>query len=69
MPACEDRSLVEQFIEEALRLESPTQGLYRVVATDTEINGVAIAKEPRYTFAMQQQIVTSGCSLMPMRWT
>ena len=40
----DDRSLVEQFIEEALRLESPTQGLYRVVATDTEINGVAIAK-------------------------
>ena len=40
----DDRSLVEQFIEEALRLESPTQGLYRVVAADTEINGVAIAK-------------------------
>ena len=40
----DDRSLVEQFIEEALRLESPTQGLYRVVAADTDIDGVAIAK-------------------------
>jgi len=37
-----DRSLVEPFIEEALRLESPTQGLYRRVARDTEISGVAL---------------------------
>lgn len=37
-----DRSLVEPFIEEALRLESPTQGLYRQVAVDTEIAGVAV---------------------------
>ena len=37
-----DRSLVEQFLEESLRLESPTQGLYRSVAADTEIAGVTI---------------------------
>lgn len=37
-----DRSRLEQFIEESLRLESPTQGLFRVVATDTEINGTPI---------------------------
>ena len=33
----DDRSLVEQFIEECLRIESPTQGLYRMVATDATI--------------------------------
>ena len=38
----DDRSMVEQFVEEALRLESPTQGLYRLVAHDAEINGVTI---------------------------
>lgn len=37
-----DMSLVEQFIEESLRLESPTQGLFRVVAKDTDINGFPI---------------------------
>ena len=40
----DDRTQVPQFIEECLRLESPTQGLYRMVATDTEIGGVAIPK-------------------------
>jgi len=35
---------VEQFVEEVLRLESPTQGLFRAVARDTEIAGVAIPK-------------------------
>jgi len=34
--------LVEPFVEEALRLESPTQGLYRRVARDTELAGVAL---------------------------
>lgn len=37
-----DRSLVEPFIEEALRMESPTQGLYRTVAVDTAIGGVPV---------------------------
>jgi cytochrome P450 len=37
-----DRSLIEPFVEEALRLESPTQGLYRRVARDTELAGVAL---------------------------
>jgi len=34
--------LIEPFVEEVLRLESPTQGLYRTVARDAEIGGVAI---------------------------
>jgi cytochrome P450 len=38
----DDRSLLVPFIEEALRLESPTQGLYRRVAVDTELGGVAV---------------------------
>lgn len=38
----DDRSLVGAFIEEALRLESPTQGLYRRVARTTELAGVEL---------------------------
>ena len=38
----DDRMLVEPFVEEVLRLESPTQGLYRRVARDTELAGVAL---------------------------
>lgn len=38
----DDRTLVEQFLEESMRLESPTQGLYRTVVRDTEIAGVPI---------------------------
>lgn len=40
----DDRSLVRPFLEEAMRLESPTQGLYRRVAADTELGGVALAE-------------------------
>ena len=36
-----DRSKVPAFVEEVLRLVSPTQGLYRRVAVDTEIAGVS----------------------------
>lgn len=36
------RELVEVFIEEAMRIESPTQGLFRLVAADTQIAGVAL---------------------------
>lgn len=39
-----DPSKLPTFIEENLRLESPTQGLYRVVTQDTEIAGVPISK-------------------------
>lgn len=40
----DDRSLVRPFLEESMRLESPTQGLYRRVARDTELGGVALAE-------------------------
>jgi cytochrome P450 len=39
-----DTTLVRQFVEESLRLESPTMGLNRVVWQDVEIGGVAIPK-------------------------
>ena len=32
------------FVEEALRLEPPVQGLYRTAAADTEVGGVTIAR-------------------------
>lgn len=38
----ERRELVEVFVEESMRLESPTQGLFRLVAEDTEIAGVPV---------------------------
>jgi cytochrome P450 len=37
-----DPTLVGEFVEENLRLESPTQGLFRVVAADVEVSGVVI---------------------------
>ncbi|MBI1181160.1 MAG: cytochrome P450 [Alphaproteobacteria bacterium] len=39
-----DRSKVKTFVEEVLRLESPTQGLYRFVTEDVEIGGVKVPK-------------------------
>lgn len=39
-----DLSKIRTFVEEVLRLESPTQGLYRTAVEDTEIRGVAIPK-------------------------
>jgi cytochrome P450 len=38
----DDRALLLPFIDEVLRLESPTQGLYRRVAEDTELAGVTV---------------------------
>jgi len=39
-----DLARVDNFVEEVLRLESPSQGFFRVVVQDTELNGVAIPK-------------------------
>jgi len=39
-----DNSKIRNFVEENLRLESPTQGLYRTVTDDTEIRGTKIPK-------------------------
>jgi cytochrome P450 len=37
-----DRSLIKNFIEESIRFESPTQGLYRRTAKDAELGGTKI---------------------------
>ena len=37
-----DPSLIAGFVEEALRLEPPVQGLYRTATADTEVGGVPI---------------------------
>jgi cytochrome P450 len=37
-----DRSLIPNLVEEALRIESPVQGLFRVTTTDTILGGVTI---------------------------
>ena len=39
-----DPALIPQFVEEVLRLESPTQGLYRHALVDVEVGGVTIPK-------------------------
>lgn len=39
-----DPSLIANFVEEILRLESPSAGMWRHVLEDTEIHGVAIPK-------------------------
>ncbi|MET0545985.1 MAG: cytochrome P450, partial [Caulobacterales bacterium] len=39
-----DKAKVRTFVEEVLRLESPTQGLYRTATRDTEIRGVFVPK-------------------------
>ncbi len=39
-----DRRKIRTFVEEVLRLESPTQGLYRTVTRDTQIRGVSLPK-------------------------
>ena len=39
-----DPARIKNFVEETLRIESPTQGLFRYVAEDTEVAGVPLAK-------------------------
>ncbi|MDA0338862.1 MAG: cytochrome P450 [Proteobacteria bacterium] len=39
-----DRSLITQFIEEVLRLETPSAGMWRIAMDDSEVNGVHIPK-------------------------
>ena len=39
-----DRSKIPNFTNEVLRLESPTQGLYRTAVVNTDIRGVPIPK-------------------------
>ena len=37
-----DRSLIPRFVDECLRLESPTQGMFRHTTRDVELHGVTI---------------------------
>lgn len=43
----DDPTLIGNFIEEALRTESPVQGLFRVTKADTELGGTLIPKMSR----------------------
>ena len=40
----EDPKLIKNFVEEVLRVESPTQGIFRVAVKDTELGGVTIPR-------------------------
>ncbi|MDG2320954.1 MAG: cytochrome P450 [Rhodospirillaceae bacterium] len=39
-----DAAMVKKFVEESLRLESPTQGLFRIANHDTELGGYNVPK-------------------------
>ncbi len=43
----DDPSLIANFVEEALRMESPVQGLFRVTKEDAELGGIVIPKMSR----------------------
>jgi len=46
-----DPSRIERVVEETLRLSTPTQGMWRVVAKDTELGGVPLKKGSRMIIA------------------
>jgi cytochrome P450 len=46
-----DPSRIERVVEETLRLSTPTQGMWRVVAKDTELGGVSLKKGARMIIA------------------
>ncbi len=41
----DDPAMIDNAVEEILRLESPSAGLWRVVTRDTQINGISIPKD------------------------
>ena len=63
-----DRSKVRGFVEEVLRLESPTQGLYRTAVVETTIRGVTIPKGAtihlRYGAANRDEGVFPGAATL-----
>ena len=58
-----DRAKVKNFVEESLRLESPTQGLARVAVADTD--GVAIPRGPSSTSVTQRPTEILASSMVP----
>ena len=60
-----DPALIQTFIEEALRLESPIQGFYRLALADAEVGGTAIPEGSRvfvlYGSANQDEEAWADC--------
>lgn len=60
-----DPALIQPFVEESLRLESPIQGFYRLVMADTEVGGVPIPSGSRvfvlYGSANQDESAWADC--------
>jgi cytochrome P450 len=60
-----DPALIQPFIEESLRLESPIQGFYRLATADAEVGGVPIPSGSRvfvlYGSANQDDSVREDC--------
>jgi cytochrome P450 len=60
-----DPALIQPFVEESLRLESPIQGFYRLVMADTDVGGVPISSGSRvfvlYGSANQDESAWADC--------
>ena len=63
----EDQSKVKNFVEEVLRIESPTQGLYRFVSKDCVFSFLKFLQEQHSVFDMAQAIMIQCVSLIPIR--
>jgi cytochrome P450 len=65
-----DRSLIQGFVEESLRLEAPIQGFYRLAVADAEVGGVAIPEGSRlfvlYGSANRDENVWDECPHMKL---
>lgn len=65
-----DRSLIQGFVEESLRLEAPIQGFYRLAVADAEVGGVQIPEGSRlfvlYGSANRDENVWEECPHMKL---
>jgi cytochrome P450 len=63
-----DPALIQPFIEESLRLESPIQGFYRLATADAEVGGVTVPSGSRvfvlYGSANQDESAWADCPHM-----
>jgi cytochrome P450 len=60
-----DRSLEQNAVEEALRLDAPVQGLFRTASEDVDVGGVRIPRERTSKSFMLRAIATRHDFPMP----
>lgn len=60
-----DRTLVNVFVEEAMRVDGPPQRLFRIATRDVEVGGKLIRKGDWVALFSALPIVTPRCSVTP----